>query len=87
MEKGLARLREAAVCAADITQKTGDLVKVEAMPAGVRCAVIFEVEGKHYTHENLTPWQALHPTPNTNNPLIAALDSVMRKRTEFDPNG
>ena len=82
MEKGIARLVEAATVAA---QSEGHIITLEITPTGVRARITWVVghPGRSYTEENLTTWKQLNPAPNTRNPLISALDDLVRRRTEF----
>ena len=82
MEKGLDRLREAAEVAQGMCNAS-DNVWLEATPAGVRAKITWRTPaGPFYTLENLTPWAAIHPRPDTKNPLISALDMLVKGRTE-----
>lgn len=82
MEKGIARLVEAAAVAA---QSEGYDITLEIVPEGVRAKITWVVghPGRRYAEENLTTWKQLHPAPDTSNPLIWALDDLVRRRTEF----
>lgn len=86
MEKGLDRLREAAVAIRDMGHDGDPLLRMEVTPEGVRCKITWQHnrDKKFYTLENLTPWSAIHPRPNTKNPLISALDMLVKGRTEFE---
>lgn len=87
MEKGLRYLVEAATAIKD-----DPTLSIEATAAGVRCKCTWQhlhpgnppKPGKFYTLENLTPWRALHQSRT--NPLTAALDMLVRERTEFVPD-
>ena len=86
MEKGIARLVEAATVAAE--QGDHDIT-LEITVMGVRAKITW-MEGKKwtptgrkYTQENLTPWSHIHPRPDTPNPLLSALDALVQARTEF----
>ena len=81
MEKGLERLMEAAKVAAEPTDSHTIFLSVE--PEGVRIRLLFEHEGNPYSLENTTPWHLIHPRPDTKNPLISAMDDLVRQRTEF----
>ena len=80
MEQGLGRLIEAAQVAATI-----DGMRLEILPKGVRCYITWEgKDHKFFTHENTTPWRAIHPRPHTKNPLIGAFDALVKAKTEHE---
>lgn len=89
MEKGIARLVEAATVAAE--EMLNHDITLEITVKGVRAKITWTEgerwteNGRRYTQENLTPWSHLHPRPDTPNPLLAALDNLVQARTEFKP--
>jgi hypothetical protein len=84
MENGLERLREAARIV-DKMDANEHVITLEIFPEGVRASITWH-DGdtdRYITHENNTSWHALHPKPDTKNPLVDALDELVRVRTEF----
>lgn len=81
MEKGIARLVEAATVAAE---RSDHEITLEITVEGVRAKIKWTVKTRDYTAENLTTWKQLNPAPNTRNPLLSALDSLLQARTEYE---
>ena len=81
MEKGIARLAEAAIVAAE---SNDHVITLEIVPMGVRAKITWVVghPGRAYAAENLTTWKQLHPAPNTRNPLLSALDALLQERNK-----
>ena len=84
MEKGIERLAEAAVVAAE---QSDHIITLEITPSGVRARITWTVghPGRQYSEENLTTWRQLHPRPDTRNPLLSSLDALVQARTNFVP--
>ena len=89
MSQELAMLVDATVIAYDYNNANPkDVIRIEALMRGVRIWIVFEASnGKNYTHENLTPWRALHQkrSVSVTSPLATAIGSLIQKRDEFIP--
>lgn len=86
MSEDLKRLVEAVTIATDYNATNPeDTIRIEALTEGVRIWIVFETDGKSYIDECLTSWRALHQARRGSNPLATALDTLIKRRTEFKP--